>query len=94
MHLRTLIRAVVDGPKAWECLGTLASPEKTLPPSNPADYVPGHLLQSPPTMADVLFIFLLGVAVLTAVGLSGPSWKHLPAAGISSSALLLVALFR
>ena len=55
------------------------------------DYVPGHLLRSPPTVADVLFIFLLGVAALT-LWSRRPIVEALPAAGISSSGLLLVAL--
>jgi phosphatidate cytidylyltransferase len=44
-----------------------------------------------PTVADVLFVFLLGVAVLT-LATRRPLVEALPAAGISSSALLLVAL--
>ena len=43
------------------------------------------------TVADVLFIFLMGVAVLT-LATRRPLVEALPAAGISSSALLLVAL--
>ena len=44
-----------------------------------------------PTVADVLFIFLMGVAVLT-LATRRPLVEALPVAGISSSALLLVAL--
>jgi phosphatidate cytidylyltransferase len=44
-----------------------------------------------PTVADVLFIFLLGIAILT-LATRRPLVEALPAAGISSSALLLVAL--
>ena len=43
------------------------------------------------TVGDVLFIFLMGVAVLT-LATRRPLVEALPAAGISSSALLLVAL--
>jgi len=43
------------------------------------------------TVADVLFIFLIGVAVLT-LATRRPLVEALPAAGISSSALLLLAL--
>src|SRR6266403_80460 len=44
-----------------------------------------------PTVADVLFIFLIGIAILT-LATRRPLVEALPAAGISSSALLLVAL--
>ena len=44
-----------------------------------------------PTIADVLFIFLLGVAALT-LWTKRPMVEGLPAAGISSSGLILVAL--
>src|SRR5262245_37768417 len=44
-----------------------------------------------PTVADVLFIFLMGIAVMT-LATRRPLVEALPAAGISSSALLLVAL--
>ncbi len=44
-----------------------------------------------PSVADVLFIFLLGVTVLT-LSTRRPLVETLPAAGISSSALLLIAL--
>src|ERR1700757_1685273 len=44
-----------------------------------------------PSVADVLFIFLLGVAILT-LTTRRPLVEGLPAAGISSSGLLLVAL--
>lgn len=43
------------------------------------------------TVGDVLFIFLMGVAILT-LATRRPLVEALPAAGISSSALLLVAL--
>jgi phosphatidate cytidylyltransferase len=43
------------------------------------------------TVADVLFIFLMGMAVLT-LATRRPLVEALPAAGISSSALLFVAL--
>src|SRR6202008_2147398 len=51
----------------------------------------GHFAVAGPTVADVLFIFLMGVAVLT-LATRRPLVEALPAAGISSSALLLVAL--
>jgi phosphatidate cytidylyltransferase len=44
-----------------------------------------------PNIGDVLFIFLMGIAALT-LGTRRPMVEALPAAGISSSALLLVAL--
>src|SRR5882724_6937891 len=44
-----------------------------------------------PSVADVLFVFLLGVTILTLIT-RRPMVEALPAAGISSSALLLVAL--
>jgi CDP-diglyceride synthetase len=44
-----------------------------------------------PTVADVLFIFLMGIAVVT-LATRRPLVEALPAAGISSSALLLIAL--
>ena len=44
-----------------------------------------------PTVADILFIFLMGMAILT-LATRRPLVEALPAAGISSSALLLVAL--
>ena len=44
-----------------------------------------------PSVADVLFVFLLGVTILT-VTTRRPMVEALPAAGLSSSALLLVAL--
>jgi phosphatidate cytidylyltransferase len=51
----------------------------------------GRFAVAGPTVADVLFIFLMGVAVLT-LATRRPLVEALPAAGISSSALLLVAL--
>ncbi len=53
--------------------------------------VPMFLLRIHLTADDVLFIFLLGVAVLT-LFTKRPVVEALPAAGISSSGLLLVAL--
>jgi phosphatidate cytidylyltransferase len=44
-----------------------------------------------PTIADVLFVFLLGVAALT-LWTKRPMVEGLPAAGISSSGLVLIAL--
>lgn len=44
-----------------------------------------------PTIADVLFVFLLGVAALT-LWTKRPMVEALPAAGISSSGLVLIAL--
>jgi len=44
-----------------------------------------------PSVADVLFLFLMGIAIAT-LATRRPLVEALPAAGISSSALLLVAL--
>jgi phosphatidate cytidylyltransferase len=44
-----------------------------------------------PSIADVLFIFLIGITILT-LTTRRPLVEALPAAGISSSALLLIAL--
>jgi phosphatidate cytidylyltransferase len=46
---------------------------------------------STPSVADVFFIFLMGLAVLT-LATRRPMVEALPAAGISSSALVLIAL--
>ena len=46
---------------------------------------------SGPSVADVFFIFLMGLAVLT-LATRRPMVEALPAAGISSSALVLIAL--
>jgi phosphatidate cytidylyltransferase len=46
---------------------------------------------STPTVADIFFIFLIGLAFLT-LATRRPLVEALPAAGISSSALLLIAL--
>ncbi len=51
----------------------------------------GRFLGTIPTLADVLFIFLLGVGVLT-LSTKRPIVEALPAVGISSSGLILVAL--
>jgi phosphatidate cytidylyltransferase len=51
----------------------------------------GKAFLSLPTVGDVFFIFLLGVAVLT-LWTKRPMVEALPAAGISASGLLLVAL--
>jgi phosphatidate cytidylyltransferase len=51
----------------------------------------GRVLGIIPAVQDVLFIFLLGVGVLT-LWTKRPMVEALPAAGISSSGLLLVAL--
>jgi phosphatidate cytidylyltransferase len=51
----------------------------------------GRCKLATPSAADVLFVFLLGVTVLT-LTTRRPMVEALPAAGISSSALLLVAL--
>lgn len=48
-------------------------------------------ISPPPNVADVLFIFLIGMAVLT-LATKRPLVEALPAAGISCSGLLLVAL--
>jgi len=44
-----------------------------------------------PTVADVFFIFLIGLTALT-LATRRPLVEALPAAGISASALILVAL--
>jgi phosphatidate cytidylyltransferase len=49
------------------------------------------LLRATPTAGDVFFLFLLGVTVLT-LWTKRPMVEALPAAGISSSGLILVAL--
>jgi phosphatidate cytidylyltransferase len=51
----------------------------------------GKGFYSLPTVADVFFIFLIGVTVLT-LRTRRPMVEALPAAGISSSGLLLIAL--
>jgi phosphatidate cytidylyltransferase len=51
----------------------------------------GRFAVETPTVGDVLFIFLMGLALLT-LATRRPLVEALPAAGISSSALLLVAL--
>ena len=57
----------------------------------PAHRVLGFFELQGPTVADVLFIFLMGIAVVT-LATRRPLVETLPAAGISSSALLLIAL--
>jgi phosphatidate cytidylyltransferase len=51
----------------------------------------GRILGTVPSIPDILFIFLLGVGALTLLT-KRPSVEALPAAGISSSGLILVAL--
>ena len=51
----------------------------------------GLLRLATPSVADVLFIFLIGITILT-LTTRRPLVEALPAAGISSSALLLIAL--
>ncbi|HKV25715.1 MAG TPA: phosphatidate cytidylyltransferase [Candidatus Acidoferrum sp.] len=53
--------------------------------------IPEFLLRFPPAIPDVLFLFLLGVALLT-LATKRPVVEGLPAAGMSSSSLLLIAL--
>lgn len=53
--------------------------------------VPRAFLFVTPTPGDVLFLFLIGITVLT-LWTRRPMVEALPAAGISSSALILVAL--
>jgi phosphatidate cytidylyltransferase len=55
-----------------------------------ASYVVEVLPHPPPSAGDVLFLFLIGVTVLT-LWTRRPMVEALPAAGISSSGLLLVA---
>jgi phosphatidate cytidylyltransferase len=60
--------------------------------SGPAvDRILGLFSNSTPSAADVLFVFLIGTALLT-LATRRPLVEALPAAGISSSGLLLVAL--
>ena len=73
--------------------GYVGIARKNSPTIQSLDYVPGHLLRSPPTVADVLFIFLLGVAVLT-LWTKRPIVEALPAAGISSSARPIFSYFK
>lgn len=58
--------------------------------SHSVERVPRFLLFFPLNAGDVLFVFLLGVTVLT-LWTRRPMVEALPAAGISSSALILVA---
>ena len=51
----------------------------------------GKILGVLPTIADIFFLFLLGIAVLT-LWTRRPLVEALPAAGMSSSGLLLIAL--
>jgi phosphatidate cytidylyltransferase len=53
--------------------------------------VPNFMLRTPPEAVDVLFLFLLGVTALT-LWTKRPMVEALPAAGISSCGLVLVAL--
>ena len=59
--------------------------------ATPAHRVLGLFETQGPKVADVLFIFLMGIAVVT-LATRRPLVETLPAAGISSSALLLIAL--
>jgi phosphatidate cytidylyltransferase len=60
--------------------------------SGPAvDRILGLFSNSTPSAADVFFVFLIGTALLT-LATRRPLVEALPAAGISSSGLLLVAL--
>jgi len=54
-------------------------------------YVPRFVLQFPFNVGDALFLFLLGVTALT-LWTKRPMVEALPAAGISSSGLVLIAL--
>jgi phosphatidate cytidylyltransferase len=54
-------------------------------------YIFGLLVRFPPNGADVFFVFLIGLMALT-LATKRPMVEALPAAGISSSALVLVAL--
>lgn len=51
----------------------------------------GRFMYPTPTVADVFFIYLIGITVLT-LATRRPMVEALPAAGVSSSALLLIAL--
>jgi phosphatidate cytidylyltransferase len=52
---------------------------------------PRFMLRAPPTVSDVLFLFLLGVTALT-LWTRRPFVEALPALGVSSGGLILVAL--
>jgi phosphatidate cytidylyltransferase len=71
-------------------LGYLGMPRRAGSSYPPIDRVPMFLLQNPPSAGDVFFLFLIGVAVIT-LWTRRPMVEALPAAGISSSALLLIA---
>ena len=64
--------------------------QQGLPVHRSFDRVIYFLLESAPTAGDVFFLFLLGVTVLT-LWTKRPLVEALPAAGISSSGLILVA---
>jgi phosphatidate cytidylyltransferase len=71
-------------------LGYLGMPRRMGSGYPSIERLPMFLLGSPPTAGDVLFLFLLGVTVLT-LWTKRPMVEALPAAGISSSGLILVA---
>jgi phosphatidate cytidylyltransferase len=72
-------------------LGFLGSQNRGWPVAQTLPHMPGLVLALPPNIGDVFFIFLVGVTVLT-LWTKRPIVEALPAAGISSSGLLLVAL--
>src|SRR5208282_637948 len=72
-------------------LGYLGMPGRMGSSIPSIERAPMFLLRSPPTSGDVFFLFLLGVTVLT-LWTKRPMVEALPAAGISSSGLILVAL--
>ncbi|MGH9742838.1 MAG: phosphatidate cytidylyltransferase, partial [Candidatus Acidiferrum sp.] len=77
----------VRGPE----LGQLGLPRRWLPEPQLIDRYATLTAVFPPNIGDVFFVFLLGVAALT-LWTKRPMVEALPAAGISSSGLILVAL--
>jgi phosphatidate cytidylyltransferase len=70
-------------------LGYLGMPRRMLSTYQSPGRLPDFLLRSPPNAGDVFFLFLLGVTALT-LWTRRPMVEALPAAGISSSGLILV----
>lgn len=71
-------------------LGYLGMPRRSGSVYPSIDRLPMFLLQNPLAAGDVLFLFLIGVTILT-LWTRRPMVEALPAAGISSSGLLLIA---
>ncbi|HTQ62046.1 MAG TPA: phosphatidate cytidylyltransferase [Candidatus Solibacter sp.] len=77
----------VRGPQ----FGYLGTPRKWLPVPQSIDRYAQLTAVFPPSVGDVFFVFLLGIAALT-LWTKRPMVEALPAAGMSSSGLILVAL--